>query len=124
MIHVISVTKYPYLLSTEILQLKSKEGNPLQMDFMQGYSAIFFGKIPYSALGKKYAVVSDSVNGIPLSIDEWTPALKHYFEQRKQIYRLPFHYRFGWIYTWLGAFVLVILLFAGLIVYLMTITKK
>lgn len=118
------ITKYPYLLATEVLPFRSKVGNALQMDFMQGYSAMFFGKVPYSALGKKYAIVSDSSTKERLSIDGWTPELKNYFETRKQQYKLPFRYRFGWIYVWLGAFLFVVLLFAGLIAYLMFITKK
>ena len=118
------ITKYPYLLATEVLPFRSKVGNPLQMDFMQGYSAMFFGKVPYSALGKKYAIVSDSSTKERLSIDEWTPELTHYFETKKHLHKLPFRYRFGWVYVWSGAFLFVIALFAGLIAYLMFITKK
>lgn len=124
MLYISHITKYPYLLATEVLPLQSKEGNALQMDFMQGYSAMFFGKIPYSAIGKKYAIVSDSSTKRQLSIDEWTPEMKTYFETRKHLYKLPFRYRFGWVYVWLGALLFVILLFAGLIAYLLFITKK
>src|SRR5690554_163312 len=118
------ITKYPYLLATEVLPFRSKVGNPLQMDFMQGYSAMFFGKVPYSALGKKYAIVSDSSTKERLSIDEWTPELTHYFETRKQQYKLPFRYRFGWVYVWSGAFLFLMALFAVLIAYLMLIAEK
>jgi len=124
MLYIAPITKYPYRLASETLSFRSKAGNPLQMDFMQGYSAMFFGKVPYSALGKKYAVVLDSITKEKLSIDEWTSELRNYFEIRKQRYKLPFRYRFGWVYVWSGAFLFVIALFAGLIAYLMFITKK
>src|SRR5690554_7232231 len=84
MLYIAPITKYPYRLASETLSFRSKVGNALQMDFMQGYSAMFFGKVPYSALGKKYAIVSDSSTKERLSIDGWTPELKNYFETRKQ----------------------------------------
>lgn len=124
MLYIAPITKYPYRLASETLSFRSKVGNALQMDFMQGYSAMFFGKVPYSALGKKYAIVSDSSTKERLSIDGWTPELKNYFETRKQQYKLPFRYRFGWVYVWLGAMLFVLLLFAVLIAYLMLIAEK
>mgnify|MGYP003693301183 CR=1 FL=1 len=39
-----STTKYEYLLATEDIPFKSKDGNPLKMDICQGYAAMFFGK--------------------------------------------------------------------------------
>lgn len=124
MLYIAPITKYPYRLASETLSFRSKVGNALQMDFMQGYSAMFFGKVPYSALGKKYAIVSDSSTKERLSIDEWTPELTHYFETRKQQYKLPFRYRFGWVYVWSGAFLFLMALFAVLIAYLMLIAEK
>ena len=119
-----STTKYEYLLATEDIPFKSKDGNPLKMDICQGYAAMFFGKIPSNPLGKKYAYVYETITKRMLSLDEWTPEIKNYFEQRKSAYKLPFKYRFGWIYIILGLFLLIVLLFAGLLTYLMLITKK
>ena len=119
-----STTKYEYLLATEDIPFKSKDGNLLKMDICQGYAAMFFGKIPSNPLGKKYAYVYETITKRMLSLDEWTPEIKSYFEQRKSAYKLPFKYRFGWIYIILGLFLLIVLLFAGLLTYLMLITKK
>lgn len=124
MIFISQITRYPYHLATEVLPFLSKAAILCRWIFMQGYSAMFGGRIPYSVLGKKYAIVSDSVTKEKLSIDEWTPELTRYFETRKQQYKLPFLYRFGWIYVWSGALLFLVLLAVGLMAYLMLITKK
>lgn len=124
MFYISHVTQYPYLMASEKLPFRSQEDNALQMDFMQGYSAIFWGKFPYGKLGKKYAIVYDGVTKKSLTIDEWTPEIKAWFKKENTKYKLPFRYRFGWIYVWLGALLFVAALFAGLIGYLMIITKK
>lgn len=119
-----STKKYEYLFATEMIPFKSKQGFPLQMDICQGYAAIFFGKIPSHPFGKKYAYVYESANKRMLTLDEWTPEIKLYFESAKSKYKLPFKHRFGWLYILFGSFALIILLFLGLFAYLIFISKK
>ncbi len=119
-----SITKYEYHFVTQEIPFKSKNGAPLKVDICQGYSAMFFGKLPSGPLGKKYGYVYEVPTKRMLTLDEWTPEIKNYFEQEKTKYKLPFRYRFGWLYIILGTFLFVVLMFAGLLAYLMFITKK
>lgn len=119
-----SITKYEYHFVTQELPFKSKNGAPLKMDICQGYAAMFFGKLPSGPLGKKYAYVYETPIKRMLTLDEWTPEIKNYFEQEKVKYKLPFKYRFGWLFIILGTFLFIVLMFAGLLAYLMFITKK
>jgi hypothetical protein len=119
-----SPTKYEYLFSSQEIPYKSENGIPLKMDLCQGYAAMFFGKLPFRQFGKKYAYVYEIPTKRMLSLDEWTPEIKRYFEEEKQKFKLPFKYRFGWLFTILGTFLFIVLMFAGLLAYLLFITKK
>lgn len=119
-----SITKYEYRLATEDIPFKSKDGNALQMSICQGYAAMLFGKIPSNPIGKKYAYVYEKNTKRILSLDEWTPEIKSFFETTKTKYKLPFRYRFGWLYILLGTLLTIILLFVGLFLFLYFFAKK
>lgn len=119
-----STTKYEYLLATETIPFISKQGFPLQMDICQGYAALFFGKFPSHPFGKKYAYLHEVGRNRTLTLDEWTPEIKNYFEQAKTKYKLPFRYRFGLVYIILGTILSIVALFVGLFIYLMYFAKK
>lgn len=93
-----TVTKYEYLLATEVIPFLSEQGLPLQMDICQGYAAMLFGKLPNHPFGKKYAYEYEAQTNRTLTLDEWTSEIKHYFEQSKTKYKLPFKNRMGWLY--------------------------
>lgn len=119
-----SITKYEYLLATGKIPFISKQGFPLQMDICQGYGAMFFGKLPSHPFGKKYAYVYEIGGNRTLTLDEWRPEIKQYFEQAKTKYRLPYRYRFGWLFILLGTLLLIVLSFVGLFIYLLYFARK
>ncbi|HAY3551353.1 hypothetical protein KRE47_10905 [Elizabethkingia meningoseptica] len=120
MIHINEVTVYPFLLHTETVPFSTN----LKINFYQGYTAMFWGKIPCTTSGKKYAIIEDMVFGKRFTINDWTPELRLYFEQNKARYKTPFRIRFGWLYILLGTIVFIVALFTLLILYLMIINKK
>lgn len=124
MLVISQVTVYPLLLHAETLPFTAKNGNALNISFFVGHTAMFWGKVPYQTIGKKYAIVKDTVTQKPLTIDEWTPEIKNYFEKEKIKYKAPFRYRFGWLYVWLSVLLFIIALFAVFILYMMLSSKK
>lgn len=124
MIFISTTTVYPFHLHTDMLPYPGPGGSRLTISFYQGYAAMFWGKIPSNTIGKKYALVKEEDTQRILSIDEWPPEAKVYFEKEEGKYKVPFRIRFGWIYIIAGTFLFLVMLFVLLIAYLMLITKK